>query len=127
MKLIAILNSNVRISLKRLHSTSLQSSQWRLVISSNYFGRLFESYGHTVKLIPAQHVKPFVRGNKNDANDAIAIAEAVQRPNISFVKVIPITKRFHSLAQPLVPILLTLLLSLEKLTQASVTASRISL
>ena len=33
--------------------------------SANYFGRLFESYGHTVKLIPAQHVKPFVRGNKN--------------------------------------------------------------
>jgi len=50
--------------------------------SSHYWARLFESYGHQVKLIPAQHVKPFVRGNKNDHNDALAIAEASQRPNI---------------------------------------------
>lgn len=55
--------------------------------SANYFGRLFESYGHTVKLIPAQHVKAFVRGNKNDANDALAIAEASQRPNLRYVKI----------------------------------------
>ena len=55
--------------------------------SANYFGRLFESYGHTVKLIPAQPVKPFVRGNKNDANDAIAIAEAARRPNMRFVPI----------------------------------------
>ena len=55
--------------------------------SANYFGRLFERYGHEVKLIPAQHVKPFVMVNKNDANDAIAIGEASSRPNITFVKV----------------------------------------
>ena len=55
--------------------------------SANYFGRLFDGYGHTVKLIPAQHVKPFVMGNKNDANDALAISEASQRPNLAFVKV----------------------------------------
>lgn len=30
--------------------------------SSHYWGRLFESFGHQVKLLPAQHVKPFVRG-----------------------------------------------------------------
>ena len=34
--------------------------------SSHYWGRAFESMGHTVDLIPAQHVTPFVRGNKND-------------------------------------------------------------
>ena len=50
--------------------------------SSHYWARLFQSYGHQVKLIPAQHVKPFVRGNKNDHNDALAIAEAARRPNI---------------------------------------------
>lgn len=33
--------------------------------------------GHRVHLIPAQHVKAFVRGNKNDDNDALAIAEAL--------------------------------------------------
>ena len=41
--------------------------------------------GHDVKLIPAQHVTPFVRGNKNDPNDSFAITEASQRPFICFV------------------------------------------
>lgn len=55
--------------------------------TSHYWGRVCEQAGHTVRLIPAQHVKPFVRGNKNDANDALAIAEAAQRPNIKCVPV----------------------------------------
>jgi transposase len=44
-------------------------------------------WGHDVKLIPAQHVTPFVRGNKNDHNDAFAITEASQRPYIRFVPI----------------------------------------
>lgn len=55
--------------------------------SSHYWARLFGSFGHHVMLIPAQHVKPFVRGNKNDHNDALAIAEAAQRPNIKCVPI----------------------------------------
>ena len=55
--------------------------------SSHYWGRTLQEQGHQVYLIPAQHVKPFVRGNKNDSNDAIAIAEAAQRPNIKFVPI----------------------------------------
>jgi len=47
--------------------------------SSHYWGREISKLGHEVKLIPAQHVTPFVRDNKNDANDALAIAEASQR------------------------------------------------
>jgi len=43
--------------------------------------------GHDVKLIPPQHVKPLVQGNKNDYNDARAIAEAVNRPRVSFVAI----------------------------------------
>ena len=39
--------------------------------SSHYWARTFEEMGHTVKLIPAQHVTPFVRGNKNDKNDPV--------------------------------------------------------
>lgn len=50
--------------------------------SSHYWGRCFEAMGHTVKLLPAQHVTPFVRGNKSDHNDALAIAEAARRPDI---------------------------------------------
>ena len=41
--------------------------------------------GHDVRLIPAQYVKPFLKGHKNDYRDAEAIAEAVQRPTMSFV------------------------------------------
>lgn len=55
--------------------------------SSNYWAREVEKLGHEAKLIPAQHVKPFVRGNKNDRNDALAIIEASQRPYIRFVPI----------------------------------------
>jgi transposase len=50
--------------------------------SSHYWARCFAAMGHTVKLLPAQHVAPFVRGNKSDHNDALAIAEAARRPHI---------------------------------------------
>ena len=50
--------------------------------SSHYWARCFEDSGHRSRLLPAQHVAPFVRGNKSDHNDAIAIAEASKRPNI---------------------------------------------
>ena len=55
--------------------------------SSHYWAREFAAMGHDVRLVPAQHVKPFVRGNKNDANDALAIAEASQRPNLHCVPI----------------------------------------
>lgn len=55
--------------------------------SSHYWARLFRSYGHEVKLIAPQFVKPYVKSNKNDAADAEAICEAVQRPNMRFVAV----------------------------------------
>ncbi|MFS9421753.1 IS110 family transposase [Citrobacter sp. C411] len=41
--------------------------------------------GYSVRLIPAQHVKAFVRSQKNDANDALAICETACRPGIHFV------------------------------------------
>lgn len=55
--------------------------------SSHYWGRTCESMKHTVHLIPAQHVTPFVRGNKNDRNDTVAIYEASFRPHIRFVPI----------------------------------------
>ena len=54
---------------------------------SHYWAREITKLGHTVKLIPAQHVKPYLRGNKNDYNDALAIAEAVVRPEMRFVSI----------------------------------------
>ncbi|HEY7883615.1 MAG TPA: IS110 family transposase [Cellvibrionaceae bacterium] len=55
--------------------------------SSHYWARRFQTMGHTVRLLPAQHVSPFVRGNKSDHNDAVAIAEASRRPNILSVPI----------------------------------------
>lgn len=55
--------------------------------SSNHWGRVFQQQGYQVDLIPPHQVKPFVVGNKNDHNDAIAIAEASQRPKATFVAV----------------------------------------
>ena len=55
--------------------------------SSHYWAREMAKLGHDVKLIPAQHVTPFVRGNKNDPNDSFAITEASQRPFIRFVPI----------------------------------------
>ena len=55
--------------------------------SSHYWGRLFRDMGHDVRLLPPQHVKPFVRINKTDAGDALAICEAARRPNIRFVAI----------------------------------------
>src|SRR5262249_7461878 len=52
---------------------------------SRYWVREFKKHGHDAKMIPAQFVKPFVKSDKNDANDAEAICEAVQRPNMRFV------------------------------------------
>jgi transposase len=52
---------------------------------SNYWGRVLEE-NYKVLLIPPQHVKPFVKGNKNDRNDAFAITEAAGRPDMQFVR-----------------------------------------
>ena len=55
--------------------------------SAHHWARELGTQGHQVKLIPPQYVKPYVRGNKNDYNDALAIAEAVIRPEMRFVSV----------------------------------------
>ena len=49
---------------------------------SSFWGRELRNLGHEIVVIPPKHVKPFVRGNKNDYNDARAIAEAANRSNI---------------------------------------------
>jgi len=50
-----------------------------------YWQRQFEKLGHTVKIMAPQYVKPFVRRQKNDTNDAEAICTAVQQQNMRFV------------------------------------------
>ena len=54
---------------------------------ASYWAREFINYGHEVKLISPQFVKPYVKSNKNDANDAEAICEAIGRPSMRFVPI----------------------------------------
>ena len=54
---------------------------------AHHWARELQSRGYTVKLIPPQFVKPYVKSNKNDARDAEAICEAMSRPNMRFVTV----------------------------------------
>jgi transposase len=50
-----------------------------------YWQRQFERFGHTIRVVSPQYVKPFVKGQKNDGNDAEAICIAVQQPQMRFV------------------------------------------
>ena len=52
---------------------------------AHYWARTLSRLGHTVRLMAPQFVKPYVKSNKNDANDAEAICEAVSRPTMRFV------------------------------------------
>lgn len=65
---------------------------------AHHWARKFKSFGHEVKLMSPQFVKPYVKGNKNDSADAEAIAEAVTRPTMRFVG---IKETFHQDIQSL--------------------------
>ena len=54
---------------------------------AHHWARELIRMGHEVRLIPPAYVKPFVKRQKNDAADAEAICEAVQRPSMRFVAV----------------------------------------
>jgi transposase len=52
---------------------------------AHYWARILSEFGHDVRLISPQFVKPYVKSNKNDKNDSEAICEAVGRPHMRFV------------------------------------------
>jgi transposase len=54
---------------------------------AHHWARQLQAMGYRVKLIAPQFVKPYVKSNKNDANDAEAICEAMSRPSMRFVSV----------------------------------------
>jgi len=54
---------------------------------AHHWARILMHKGYQVKIIAPQFVKPYVKSNKNDANDAEAICEAMSRPNMRFVEV----------------------------------------
>ena len=55
--------------------------------SAHYWARKLQAFGHEVRLVAAQFVRPFVKTNKTDAADARAIWEAAQRPEMRFVAI----------------------------------------
>ena len=54
---------------------------------AHHWARMLQSKGYQVKLIAPQFVKPYVKTNKTDANDAEAICEAMSRPSMRYVAV----------------------------------------
>ena len=81
----------LRKKLNRAQLTTYATLTARCVVAteacagSQYWGRLFTRAGHDVRLIPPQFVKPYLKANKNDFNDAGAIAEAAGRPTMRCV------------------------------------------
>jgi len=64
---------SVRSSSVFMMGFSLTTTYLEACYSSSYWAREFETLSHAVMLISAQHMTPFVRGNKNDANYEVAI------------------------------------------------------
>jgi transposase len=60
---------------------------------SHHWARFCESHGHEVRMMAPQFVKPYVKSNKSDRNDAEAIAEACSRPHMRFVSVKTISQQ----------------------------------
>lgn len=66
--------------------------------SSHHWAREIGKLGHTVRQIPPIYVKPYVKRQKNDANDAEAITEAASRPTMRFVAVKTAEKQASGMA-----------------------------
>src|SRR6202045_2144484 len=55
--------------------------------AAHYWARELRKLGHEVKLIAPQHVKAYIKRNKNDGRDAEGLCEAMSRPTMRFVPV----------------------------------------
>lgn len=53
---------------------------------AHYLGRIFVDFGHQLRLMSPEYVRPYVKAQKNDDRDAEAIAEAATRPTMRFVE-----------------------------------------
>ena len=93
---------NRAVSRSRLHHLLAQQEDCIVAMeacaTSHHWGRVAQSHGHDVRLIPAQYVKPFVKRQKHDHADAAAIAEAASRPTMSFVAVKSAEKQGRAVA-----------------------------
>lgn len=66
--------------------------------TAHYWARTLMAMGHTVTLLPAQYVRPYVRRNKTDANDAMALVEAARNRDI---RAVPVKTEYQQALQSL--------------------------
>src|SRR5882757_3520171 len=64
-------------------------------VGAHHLSRKLNSLGHDARLMPAKYVRPYSKGQKNDFNDAEAIAEAAQRPDTLMQDRSPPARRNH--------------------------------
>jgi transposase len=80
-----------RVSRTKLLETVVAIPCCRIVMEAcggaHYWARKFSALGHHVQIIAPRFVKPFVKSQKNDRNDAEAIAEAASRPTMRYVSI----------------------------------------
>src|SRR5471032_1980814 len=80
-----------RVSRGKLLETVVSIPRCRIVMEAcggaHYWARKFTAMGHHVQIIAPRFVKPFVKSQKNDLNDAEAIAEAASRPTMRYVAI----------------------------------------
>ncbi len=92
----------------RQYFTQLERSKIAMeaCASAHFWGRDFRKMGHEVVLLPPQHVKAYLRGQKNDYNDAFAIAEAALHSTIRPVTIKCVEQQddqaFHRIRRQLV-------------------------
>ena len=60
--------------------------------SAHYWGRRFQRFGHDVKLLPPQYVKPYVLRNKTDRTDTDGMLEAYRNEGIRPVPIKSVTQ-----------------------------------
>ncbi|MCP5075000.1 MAG: IS110 family transposase [Rhodobacteraceae bacterium] len=81
----------LRRKIKRLALVSVFGTFPRCIVgmeaclSAHFVSRTLRKLGFEPRIIPAKYTKPFVKGQKNDYNDAEGIAEAALRPNLRCV------------------------------------------
>lgn len=68
-----------------LATTAVSKIVFESCATAHYWSRIAEAHGHEVKLIHPAFVKPYLKSNKNDFNDAEAICEAASRPTMRYV------------------------------------------
>jgi transposase len=81
----------IRRKIKRLAFVATFENLPRCVVgleaclSAHFVSRTLRRMGFEPRIIPAKYTKPFMKGQKNDYNDAEGIAEAALRPNLKLV------------------------------------------